>query len=106
MKIKIKLSGNEIRAVVLILQTIDHIGSRKGFASLAQMELLEDLYIRLVVRMKKFKNENNTLSLTFAEAWAMSMQVEHKCDMFPVFEWNTWGKIEAEINRALVNEGQ
>lgn len=97
MKIKIKLNGNEMKAVMFILRTIDKYGERDQLCGLAAMESLGKLFLKLIVRMPDFKIEKNTLTLSIQEAWAMVYHMMTLSNRLEIYEYNVWLKISQEI---------
>lgn len=69
MKIKIKLSKNEYVAVFMAMKLISINMFSSGIEVKATQELMQKVYMRMAQKMFDLKKEN-TLSLSYAEAWA------------------------------------
>jgi hypothetical protein len=100
-KIKIKLNGNEMKAVMFILRMADKYGERGLLTGIASMDSLEKLFMKLITRMKNFKAGNNTLLLTLQEAWALNYQVNYIGNRLEAYEYNVWLQISQEIHKRI-----
>ena len=70
-KVKITLSGSELRQFVEILKMVQIAEFSYQLEALAVNELILHLYLKLVKRLLTVKSLQNTIRLTMSESWAI-----------------------------------
>lgn len=101
--IRLKLNKSEIHAVMLILKIIEKDGHFTGLQGKASLALIKKIYISLFNKWDNLKQEKNTFSLSFPEAWALQYQVDRIQAYLGGYELNVWLKIHSEIHRIVIN---
>ena len=72
-KVKITLSGSELRQFVEILKMVQIAEFSYKLEALAVNELILHLYLKLVKRLLTVKSSQNTIRLTMSESWAIQL---------------------------------
>jgi hypothetical protein len=101
-KIKLKLSSGEIKALVTIIGVIQKDGNYEGIAGKASMQLIFKVFLKLMPRIGSLKKDKNSLSLSLPEAWAFTFQIDDIVQLIGTYEYNTWIRIEGEIDKCVV----
>lgn len=101
-KIKYKLSKQEIRSLIEILELIQEQGQYSGLAGKASMSLLKKPYMRLLSRWENLKKENNSLSLSWPEIWALRYQFDRINHLLGHYEHNVTLRLDLITNQKLI----
>jgi len=72
-KVKITLSGSELRQLTEILKLVQIVEFSYQLEALAVNELILHLYLKFVKRLLTVKSLQNTIRLTMSESWAIQL---------------------------------
>lgn len=72
-KVKITLSGSELRQFVEILKLVQIVDFSYQLEAFAVNELILHLYLKLIKRLLTVKLLKNTIRLSMAESWAIQL---------------------------------
>ena len=98
-KIKFKLSKSEVKALVMGCELGCKNGNDFGITHKAAKHLLTRLAIKILSRADNLKDKNNSISISFPEAWAISMQCCGIIEILGPFEQVVMQTIIDEIHR-------
>jgi hypothetical protein len=106
MKIKIKLSRNEMKALYICLQETlmqvrelpHHQERQHKLKNLAQSEILTALFLRLTMKMENLLPKN-TISIKMTEAWTLNEVLQPRLDFYDDYTLNIILKILGIIHQ-------
>ena len=97
-KIKFKLSREEMKSLLLILE-LSCKSDYSGLQDLAAKELLLKLFLKLFSRVPSMKIKDNPLSVTLPELWAFITLTNKLVYCLGPYEMVLIGRISGETNR-------
>lgn len=102
MKIKLKMNRGEMIGIITILELLLRYGNHTGIEGWASTEILRKIYLKMVARWGTLKPDNNTLTLSAPEAWAIRHQLKYLSVMLGDYEKNIIMKIDLIIDKTLL----
>ena len=89
--------------MMLILKMIEEHGQFSGLEGKASIMLLKKVYLSLLNRWQGLKPNKNSFTLSFAEAWAFTYQVDRVDIHLGEYERNVWLNLRSGINLKVIN---